>query len=165
MPESPMIAALAKQARDGLDAREERLRDGWYSGTHRDMLRTRAILGGWVESRQNGVDSRLNDLIVKAAFDHMMETFDRWQTGYAKAELADVAARRTLLDEALGWKHKRHKTSPYRSCIAETLLVDGRLRLRAEDETPDAPCNCGRDERVRAVLTALAAPYQEAGES
>ena len=153
MLESPEIAALAKQVRDGLDAREERLRDGWYSGTHRDMLRTRAILGGWVESRQNGVDSRLNDLIVKAAFDHMMETFDRWQTDDAQAELADVAARRTLLDEALGWEH-HEADDPFYSCPASPS------RAKADPEHA-GPCDCDRDTRVRAVLTALATPYQE----
>lgn len=153
MTESPEIAALAKQVRDGLEAREERLRDGRYSDTHRDMLRTRAILGGWVESRQNGVDSRLNDLIVKAAFDHMMETFDRWQTDDAQAELADVAARRTLLDEALGWEHYEHGEDEWHSCHAQP----GRVKLWPREPRD---CTCTRDTRVRAVLTALAAPYQ-----
>ncbi len=55
--------------------------------------------------------------------------------------LADVAARRTLLDEALAGEHDEDVG------YCGTLAGDG-------------PCDCGRDTRVRAVLTALAAPYQ-----
>ncbi len=63
--------------------------------------------------------------------------------------LADVAARRTLLDAALGWGHQAgsegYVGAPYRLCPGAGA----------------GPCDCGHDTRVRAVLTALAAPYQE----
>ncbi len=155
MRESPEIAALAKQARDGLDVREERLRNGGqYSDHHLHVLRNRAILGGWVVSRQNGVPSRLNDEIINAAVDYQQELFTEWQRDVATEELADVAARRTLLDEALGWEHYEVDDSFY-SCPASP----SRAKV---DWIHAGPCDCGRDERVRAVLAALAAPYQGA---
>ena len=67
--------------------------------------------------------------------------------------LADVAGRRPLLDEALGWEHHEVDDSFY-SCPASP----SRAKV---DWIHAGPCDCGRDERVRAVLTALAAPYQE----
>jgi hypothetical protein len=151
MPESPEIAALAKQARDGLDktAAEARDRLCIHCGNRTRAVANRFGITGYTHDA--GGMRCPGDAITNA------EPVQR-----PHLILVDVAARRTLLDEALGWEHKRHKTSPYLSCIAETLLVDGRLRLRAKDENPDAPCDCGRDARVRAVLTALAAPYQEA---
>jgi hypothetical protein len=57
--------------------------------------------------------------------------------------LAEVASKRALLDEVLGWKH------------ASDCWVG----------TPNpGPCDCGRDARVPAVLTHLAQPYQETKE-
>lgn len=55
--------------------------------------------------------------------------------------MAEVASKRALLDEALSWEHGC-------SFSGEGCSID--------------PCLCGRDERVQAVLTHLAAPYQEA---
>jgi hypothetical protein len=71
--------------------------------------------------------------------------------GWPARVLADVASKRTLLDEVLGWQH--HKAEdPFYSC-------------RARPDLPEwveaGPCDCGRDDRVRAVLTLLAQPYQE----
>jgi len=70
-----------------------------------------------------------------------------WGTGQDLAKLADparvlaeVALKRALLDEALGWEHGS-------DCWTGT--------------PNPGPCDCGRDERVRAVLTCLAQPYQE----
>lgn len=57
--------------------------------------------------------------------------------------LRDVAARRQLLDTALGWEH-------------ETIW-----RGEYDFDCTGKPCECGRDERVLAVLTLLAKPYQE----
>lgn len=54
--------------------------------------------------------------------------------------LRDVAARRQLLDEALGWDH------------GHAFNGEG---------CPGDPCLCGRDARVLAVLQLLAQPYQE----
>lgn len=55
--------------------------------------------------------------------------------------LAHVAARRQLLDAVVGWRHLR-------ICAVASRIAPG-------------PCDCGRDERVHAVLQALATPYQE----
>lgn len=57
------------------------------------------------------------------------------------AVLRDVASKRALLDEALGWAH---------ASDCWTL-------------TPNpGSCDCGRDARVHSVLTYLAKAYQEA---
>lgn len=61
--------------------------------------------------------------------------------------LRDVAARRRLLDEALGWEHG--------------LVRWDHNTVRACESVLDQPCDCGRDARVLAVLTHLAAAYQE----
>lgn len=62
--------------------------------------------------------------------------------------LGEVASKRALLAEALGWGHdtSRHTAfgEPSRLCGASA----------------GNPCDCGRDDRVRAVLTLLAQPYQ-----
>jgi hypothetical protein len=54
--------------------------------------------------------------------------------------LAEVASKRALLDEALGWRHDSECWSRH---------------------GPGLSCDCGLDKRVRAVLTHLAQPYQE----
>lgn len=72
---------------------------------------------------------------------------DRETTTQTRA-LAHIAARRQLLDEALGWEHHQDKDGdPHYTC---PILI-----------WPHIPCDCGRDERVLAVLQTLAAPYQE----
>jgi hypothetical protein len=63
-----------------------------------------------------------------------------WQRFTEGRVLADVAAKRALLDEALDWEHGH-------AFNGEGCPVD--------------PCLCGRDERVRAVLTLLAQPYRD----
>jgi hypothetical protein len=141
------IDDLAAAVRRRLDEREIRLRDGWYSDTHWNMLTTRAILGGWTVSRQNGVSTQLNDEIVNAAVEHARATFDRWQADYAQADLAEVASKRALLDEALAWEHG--------------LVRWDHNQVRACESVINKPCDCGRDARVHAVLTHLAQPYQE----
>lgn len=65
--------------------------------------------------------------------------------------LRDVAGRRRLLGQALAWEHVEHD-DPWYSCPA--------VERRAE-RYGAGTCTCGRDERVLAVLRALAAPYQE----
>jgi hypothetical protein len=52
----------------------------------------------------------------------------------------EVASKRALLDEVLGWRHD-----------SECWSRNG----------PGLSCDCGLDKRVRAVLTHLAQPYQE----
>lgn len=121
MPESPVIAALAKQARDGLDA------DVGEAPRVHEKFCEKALYG---------------DPYGDAPCD----------CGWPTRILADVAARRTLLDKALGWKHGY-----------ATKTTQGAIYCAVID-SPDSgyDCDCGRDERVRAVLTALATPYQEA---
>lgn len=60
--------------------------------------------------------------------------------------LRDVAAKRRLLDQALAWEHHAGDRNP----MGEPC-----------EATRGGPCDCGRDERVHAVLQGLAAPYQE----
>lgn len=139
MPESPVIAALAKIVRDGLKADEQRARDlaAWADGSGRADGGTfdfKFLMGSQVNGPFGGQSAIRN-----------------WATGQDLAKLANparilaaAAGVRTLLDMALGWKHE---PSPgVGLCWGEYLA--------------DSPCTCGRDIRVRAVLTALAAPYQ-----
>jgi hypothetical protein len=65
--------------------------------------------------------------------------------------LAEVASKRALLDEALAWTHYE-VDDPWYCCPALPALAGRDLA---------GDCNCGTNERVRAVLTHLAAPYQE----
>jgi hypothetical protein len=60
--------------------------------------------------------------------------------GWPARVLAEVASKRALLDEVLDWEHDSlcHWMRPARPGM----------------------CTCGRDGRVRAVLTLLAQPYQ-----
>jgi hypothetical protein len=120
MPESPEIAALVKQVRDWL-ARDHGVAQGLLMAA-RDMFREPDFYG-----------------VGGPAADQFWRHFNPHRV------LADVAGRRTLLDEALGWEH----------AVDETGWCDC-------DQMVDAQCTCGRDTRVRAVLTALATPYQEA---
>lgn len=66
--------------------------------------------------------------------------------------LRDVAAKRLLLDQALAWEHYE-VDDPWYSCPASAH--------HATAVGAAGPCTCGRDERVLAVLQALAAPYKE----
>jgi hypothetical protein len=100
---------------------------------------------------------------LRNAFGVTGYTHDRWRGGWegqrcpgsiTGAEpvqkparvLLEVASKRALLDEALGWKH---------------LSLPGMFGC-ATARFPDSTCTCDRDERVTAVLQHLAAPYQGA---
>lgn len=61
--------------------------------------------------------------------------------------LRDLAARRELLGQALAWEHG--------------LVRWDHDEVRACESVIGKPCECGRGERVLAVLQALAKPYQE----
>ncbi len=143
MPESPEIAALAKQVRDGLKADERRAHDlaAWADGTGRadgGIFDFKILMGNQIDGPFGGQTAIRN-----------------WATGQDIAKPANparvraaIAGVRTLLDMALGWKHE---PSPgVGLCWGEYVA--------------ESPCTCGRDTRVRAVLTALAAPYQETEE-
>lgn len=127
MPESPEIAALAKTVRDGLE-RDHGVAQGLLMAA-RDMFR---------EPDFYGVGGPAADQFWRHFAPHRM--------------LADVAARRTLLDEALGWEHNE-VDDPFYSCPASPS------RAKA-DPAHAGPCGCDLDTRARAVLAALAAPYQ-----
>jgi hypothetical protein len=71
--------------------------------------------------------------------------------------LAEVAAKRALLDLALGWKH-HVCDDQYYTCLAATQEHDGGVYGEGDKS---GPCTCGRDEKVRAVLTLLAQSYLE----
>ena len=146
-----VVDDLAAVVRAALDKQEQQLREGRYEyGEHHlHVLRNRAILGGWVVSRQSGVSSELNDAIINAAVDYQQELFTRWQRDGAEPKLAEVSSRRALLDEALAWEHHVDPDDdPHYTC---PILI-----------WPHIPCTCGRDARVTAVLRHLAAPYTEA---
>jgi hypothetical protein len=164
MSELPEIAALAKQARDGLDA-DEQMVQAYVVEAVAEHGPRRCTPGRWSAYLEGGDDGwAFEDAIgcsagaiigPKAMTEHIAR-HDPHRV------LADVAARRTLLDEALAWGHQREDDDWY-SC-AQARDEDGEWAC-SNDARAGAPCDCGRDERVRAVLTALAAPYQEAGES
>jgi hypothetical protein len=140
MLESPEIAALAKQARDGLAADEQLARAYAVEAiaAHGPGPRTPGRWSAYLEGGDDGW--AFEDAIggpgaiigPKGMTDHIVR-HDPVRI------LADVAARRILLDEALRWRHW---------AICEARLSGDR-------------CNCRRNEMVRAVLTGLAAPYRE----
>lgn len=126
---------------------EERLREGWYSDTHWNFLRTRNILGAWVVSRHNGISSDLNDRIANAGLDYLRELFDTWQRDYAQDRLADLAAKRKLLGA-----HREDKNGRCRTCARWTtdMTDDGHRIDRVAYEGAEGPCLTRR---------LLAAPY------
>jgi hypothetical protein len=133
MTESPEIAALAKQARDGLDktAAEARDRLCIHCGNRTRAVANRFGITGYTHDA--GGMRCPGDAITNA------EPVQR-----PHLILADVAAKRTLLDEALGWEHQAgsegYVGAPYRLCPGAA----------------GGPCDCGRDERVRGYLELLA---------
>jgi hypothetical protein len=138
--ESPEIAALAKLVSDGLKADERRARGlaAWADGSGRadgGAFEFKFLMGNQVHGPFGGQTAIRN-----------------WATGQDLASLANpdrvraaAAGARTLLDMALSWEHEMGPGGGF--CGREYLA--------------NAPCDCGRDTRVLAVLTALAAPYQE----
>jgi hypothetical protein len=149
MPESPEIAALAKQVRDGLEADEQATR-AVVGINALARLRRGMPIPRWIASPGGaGIDDTEGIPRVKFTWVREREHILRHDPHRV---LADVAARRTLLDKALGWKHGY-----------ATKTTQGAIYCAVID-SPDSgyDCDCGRDERVRAVLTALATPYQEA---
>lgn len=136
------ITDLAEQLRGWLDE-DERIalavednsppwRGQWKAdGNH--ALRT---YNDWVLAHRNG------DEFIPGLVQH-------WVRHDPATVLREVAGKRQLLDEALGWEHEVVTTR-------EETLYCGSVERPGE-----WPCTCGRDARVLAVLTHLAAPYQE----
>jgi hypothetical protein len=137
------IDELAAIVRAGCDKRERLARElaAWADGSGRmpgsDAFEFHKLIGDPAVGPFGGQSSIRN-----------------WGTGQDIAKLADphrvlaeVASKRALLAEALGWEHG--------------LVRWDHNVVRACESVIGKPCDCGRDERVRAVLTLLAAPYQE----
>lgn len=117
------IAELADLVRAGLDADEAVIRRN---------LEPHGLSQGWPDY------PTYDSPDIDAAGDYI-ERFEPPRL------LADVAARRQLLDQVLSWEH--HHWPNVSRCEATIPGV--------------TTCTCGRDERVLAVLQTLAAPYQE----
>lgn len=136
----PTIAELADQVRAGLDVDEALALEApghrWHIGNAVDPTQP-CNVHTFPEARE--VADRLNWLVAEHVARHNPERI-----------LADVAAKRVLLDEVLGWEH--HFSDDYHETCPGYLREPG----------DDRPCRCGRDERVLAVLRHLAQPYQEA---
>jgi len=142
MPDVP--GDLAVWLRAQFDADEKRLRGGWYGDTHWTMLRTRLCLGSWTVSRENGVDATLNDRIADAGLSFMRELFDQWQADHAVAWLAEIDAKRRILElhqPDPGWRSPR--------CVACLSDRSGYAELWEPDEWPCL------------TVRALAAPYRD----
>ena len=142
MPESPEIAALAKQARDGMDA-DERILMAVSNGPSCPEKWT-AVERSYSEIRRWHVDGQPSN-VASGMFAGDAAHIARHDPHRI---LADVAARRTLLNEALAWGH--------------APVEDGRRYYPCQVEAdPPGLCDCKRDERTLAVLKCLAEPYRE----
>jgi hypothetical protein len=149
----PTIPELADHVRRGCDA-DERTAQGATPAPWRAAHRidgTHRVLGGpfplpdtpsdtRVVHRDGGYTAEWPKEVVNPEVDA-----DHIARHDPARVLAEVASKRALLDLALGWEHAVDDSG---WCDCEQLI--------------DSPCTCGRDERVRAVLTLLAQPYQEA---
>lgn len=126
----PSAPEVADQVRAGL-AEDERLAN--------------ALGGGRVEAVDCLWETKYLNLVmpsgeVKHTAELSAELADHIARHDPARVLAEVAAKRALLDEVLGWRHDSSCTHHHGHGLS---------------------CDCGRDERVRGVLTLLAAPYQE----
>jgi hypothetical protein len=128
-------------------------------------------LGDFTRYLDNGQGSGMTEPTIAELADQLGEWFDadeqtaraRWNRDGATSEkfhgtpydpvrvLADIQAKRALLALALGWEH-HEVDDPWFSCPASPHVAKMEIA---------GPCDCGRDERVLAVLQHLAQPYQE----
>jgi hypothetical protein len=134
----PSIPELADQVRRGCDADERdanRNRPQACPTCHQPVHEPRKLLDGIkYDCGHYFTWNRLFDL-------HERE--ERQATRVQR----EVASKRALLDLALSWRHGAAEYGVrYAPCEA---LAD-----------PPGLCDCGRDERVRAVLEHLAQPYR-----
>lgn len=150
------IEQLTEQVRAGLAADEETARAAtagpWQSRRRGDRF---VVLGGAhplpgaesdvrVVHRDGGYPADWPKDVVNAEADA-----DHIARHDPARVLADVAAKRALLDDLLAWGHG---DSP------------DRQRPCARTVFPDQPCDCGRDGRVLGLLRHLAQPYQASQE-
>lgn len=156
------ITELADMVRAGLDRLERLAKDAdtmypWTaaSSSYGPSVRIGEYDDLWSREGQ-GVDAAYrcddpHDTCADARASYEAEAALIAQCADPAAVLRDVAAKRQLLDQALGWEHYE-VDDPWFSCCAAP---------NAPAEHRGQPCTCGRDERVLAVLQALTAPYQE----
>jgi hypothetical protein len=126
----PTISELADQVRAGLDADERdanRNRPQACPACHQPVHEPRKLL-----------DGIKYDCGHYFTWNRLFDLHEREEQQATRAQ-REVAAKRSLLDEVLGWEHGFGWTE---NCHGH-------------------PCLCGRDEKVRAVLELLAKPYQE----
>lgn len=138
MPESAEIAALAKLARDGLAADEQAAQE---------------LKGARFESADYLWDMRYLTVTFPSGKTQNTSEFSADLARHIERHdprrvLAGVAARRTLLETALAWEHGLVRLDHVHVVACESVIGQ--------------PCDCGRDAKVRAVLGALATPYQAA---
>ena len=74
---------------------------------------------------------------------------------YVDSVLADIAAKRRIVELALSWKHYVCEDGWY-TCDAATEEIEGETNLRDDHGTR---CDCGTELRRDALLRLLAAPY------
>lgn len=130
------ITELAELVRAGLEADEALALEApgrrWHIGNAVDPTQP-CNVHTFPEARE--VADGLNWLVAEHIARHNPERV-----------LAEVAAKRQLLGHVLGWQHHAGDRNP----MGEPC-----------EATRGNTCDCGRDERVHAVLQALATPYQE----
>ncbi len=73
--------------------------------------------------------------------------------------LAEVDAKRRLLDDILGQTHERNEEDNWYSCCA-ARNEDGELVCTDESRAGD-PCDCGRDRTVERRVRLFALPYAD----
>jgi hypothetical protein len=135
----PTIAELAALVTAGLDADEalafEAPGSRWHIGNAVDPMRP-CNVHTFPEVRE--VADGLNWLVAEHVARHDPARV-----------LAEVASKRALLDLALGWGHDVSLSGAF-----------GEPSRRCRSSAGQA-CDCGRDERVLAVLQHLAQPYRD----
>lgn len=154
------ITELADLVRRGLDADQETAElataGPWlYHDTHLNQGGHTATV---MTDREDMNQTELVAWLPSWSHEPWDETRNVWRTAMHVARfdparvLRDVAARRQLLDQALAWQH-HEADDPWYSCPASAhhATAVGAAGL----------CDCGRDERVHAVLQLLAQPYRE----
>lgn len=82
---------------------------------------------------------------------------DHYRRHSPEAVLADIEAKRALLDDITAAKHQVIDSDPYFTCNAATEERDGGESWAREKW--GTACECGRDARVERRLKLMAAPY------
>jgi Family of unknown function (DUF6221) len=79
--------------------------------------------------------------------------------------LADIAAKRALLDHVAAWSHELVDGDWWYSCSQAVLPDDNEPGSGCADEKrAGKPCDCGLDKRRLAVLRCIAAGYVDRAE-